>query len=122
MLAAADVTEEAQMRAVIKQTLTTFGALHGVIHAAALPPSGLIQLKTPEQAAQILAPKVQGTLILDRLLRGIPLDFLLLFSSMSSSTGGGPGQVGPDAVVRPGAAEAGPERAPVSRSSLLSST
>ncbi|HEU5230966.1 MAG TPA: KR domain-containing protein, partial [Ktedonobacteraceae bacterium] len=93
MLVAADVAEEVQMRTVIEQTLTTFGALHGVIHAAALPPSGLIQLKTPEQAAQILAPKVQGTLILDRLLRGIPLDFLLLFSSMSSSTGGGPGQV-----------------------------
>jgi len=93
MLATADVTEEAQMQAAIEQTLATFGALHGVIHAAALPPSGLIQLKTPDQAAAILAPKVQGTLILDRLLKGLQLDFLLLFSSMSSGTGGGPGQV-----------------------------
>jgi len=93
LLATADVADESQMRLVIEQTLATFGALHGVIHAAAVPPSGLIQLKTPEQACEVLAPKVQGTLVLDRLLKDYPLDFLLLFSSMSSGTGGGPGQV-----------------------------
>jgi NAD(P)-dependent dehydrogenase (short-subunit alcohol dehydrogenase family)/acyl carrier protein len=93
LLATADVANEAQMRIVLAQTLATFGALHGVIHAAAVPPSGLIQLKTPEQVAAVLAPKVQGTLVLDRLLKDYPLDFLLLFSSMSSATGGGPGQV-----------------------------
>ena len=93
LLATADVSDEAQMRSVLAQTQATFGTLHGVIHAAAIPPSGLIQLKTPAQAAEVLAPKVQGTLVLERLLKGYQLDFLLLFSSMSSSTGGGPGQV-----------------------------
>lgn len=93
LLATADVSDEAQMRLVIEETLATFGVLHGVIHAAAVPPSGLIQLKTAEQVDAVLAPKVQGTLVLDRLLKAYPLDFLLLFSSMSSGTGGGPGQV-----------------------------
>jgi hypothetical protein len=41
----------------------------------------------------VLAPKVQGTLALVRALEGLPLDFLVLFSSVTSATGGGPGQV-----------------------------
>lgn len=90
---AANVADEVHMQAVVDLTLTAFGQLNGVIHAAALPPSGLIQLKAPAQAAAVLAPKVQGTLVLERVLAKQELDFLLLFSSMSSSTGGGPGQV-----------------------------
>jgi acyl transferase domain-containing protein/acyl carrier protein len=89
----ADVTDETQMRAAIEQTIATFGTLHGVLHAAGVPGSGLIQLKTAEQSAQILAPKVQGTLALARALRDQQLDFLALFSSMTSVTGGGPGQI-----------------------------
>lgn len=88
----ADVTDEDQMQAVIKQTLATFGTLHGVIHAAGIPGMGLLQLKTPEQAALVLAPKVRGTRVLARVLAHLPLDFLALFSSISSSVGGGPGQ------------------------------
>jgi acyl carrier protein len=34
-----------------------------------------------------------GTLVLERVLEQIPLDFLVLFSSIASATGGGPGQV-----------------------------
>ncbi len=50
-------------------------------------------MKTPEMATAVLAPKVQGLLTLDRVLSRYDLDFLILFSSMSSFTGGGPGQV-----------------------------
>src|SRR5204863_6607950 len=71
----------------------TFGTLHGVLHAAGIPASGIMQLKTPEMAASVLAPKVEGTRVLAKVLEHIPLDFLVLFSSMSSATGGGPGQV-----------------------------
>jgi acyl carrier protein len=53
----------------------------------------VIQLKTPEQSAAIMASKVQGMLVLERVLREQKLDFLALFSSMTSITGGGPGQV-----------------------------
>ncbi len=90
---AADVANEEVMREIIRCTVATFGTIHGVIHAAAVPPSGLIQMKTPEMAMAVLAPKVQGLLTLERVLRGYDLDFLILFSSMSSFTGGGPGQV-----------------------------
>ncbi len=89
----ADISDEFQMRAVIEQTQVTFGPLHGVLHTAGLPGVGLTQLKKAEQAAQVLAPKVQGTLVLERVLEGQPLDFLVLFSSITSTTGGGPGQI-----------------------------
>ena len=89
----ADVTDEAQVRAVIDQTLATFGTLNGVLHAAGVPGIGLTQLKTRAQTEKVLAPKVQGTRILQRVLANQPIDFLALFSSITSITGGGPGQV-----------------------------
>lgn len=90
---AADVSDERQMETVIQQTLATLGNLHGVIHAAGLPGVGLMQNKTAEQADSVMAPKLQGTLVLDSVLRACTLDFLVLFSSITSSTGGGPGQI-----------------------------
>jgi NAD(P)-dependent dehydrogenase (short-subunit alcohol dehydrogenase family)/aryl carrier-like protein len=93
LIVQADVTDEAQMQAAVEQALATFGTLHGVLHAAGVPGIGLIQLKTVEQTARVLAAKVQGTLVLERVLRDLPLDFLALFSSITSTTGGGPGQV-----------------------------
>jgi hypothetical protein len=93
LVLAADVTSEPAMRAVIQQALARFGSLNGVLHTAGLPGVGLMPLKTPEMARQVLAPKITGTLVLERALEGLSLDFLALFSSMTSITGGGPGQV-----------------------------
>jgi acyl transferase domain-containing protein/acyl carrier protein len=89
----ADVTNEEHMRRVVEQATATFGTIHGIFHAAAIPPSGLAQLKTPDMAATVLGPKVKGTLILERVTQHIPLDFRVMFSSISSATGGGPGQI-----------------------------
>ncbi|MBD2095654.1 SDR family NAD(P)-dependent oxidoreductase [Trichocoleus sp. FACHB-591] len=83
----ADVTNREQMRDAIAQTLQRFGKLNGVIHAAGIAGGGIAQLKTFEAAAAVLAPKVQGTLVLEEVLRGISLDFLCLCSSLSSIIG-----------------------------------
>jgi len=88
MLACADVSNQTQMSVVINQTLKQFGTIHGVIHAAGIAGGGLIQLKTPEIAASVLAPKVKGLMVLDALLQNIELDFLVLCSSLSSILGG----------------------------------
>ncbi|MEO9030109.1 MAG: SDR family NAD(P)-dependent oxidoreductase [Ktedonobacteraceae bacterium] len=93
LLLQADVCDEEQMRAALDCALKTFGELHGVLHVAGAPASGLMQLKTREMAERALAPKVRGTQVLGRILQGLPLDFLVLFSSVCSATGGGPGQV-----------------------------
>jgi len=89
----ADVADVAQMHSAVQKTIETFGTINGVIHAAGVPGNGLMQHKTAPAAAKVLAPKVKGTLVLESALQGIPLDFLALFSSITSATGGGPGQV-----------------------------
>ena len=53
----------------------------------------MTQLKTAQTAAAAMAPKIQGTLVLDRALAGLDLDFMILMSSVAAFTGGGPGQI-----------------------------
>jgi acyl transferase domain-containing protein/thioesterase domain-containing protein len=86
-VASADVTSLEQIRDVIRMARARFGALHGVIHAAGVLDDGVIQLKAPEVAARVLAPKVKGALVLDAALEGQELDFFILFSSTSSILG-----------------------------------
>jgi len=84
----ADVADSEQMRGVLAQVKERFGPVNGVIHAAGVPGGGMVQLKTAENAAAILAPKVNGTRVLGELFEDSRLDFMLLCSSRSSILGG----------------------------------
>ncbi|GAA2597712.1 type I polyketide synthase [Dactylosporangium fulvum] len=86
----ADVTDAPAVAAAMRWATDRFGAVHGVVHAAGVPGGGLMQLKDPEAAARVLAPKVAGTLALLDACREIAtdLDFVLLCSSLLSVTGG----------------------------------
>jgi phthiocerol/phenolphthiocerol synthesis type-I polyketide synthase E len=84
---AADVADEAQMRAVIERATARFGRIDGVLHAAGVPGGGWIATRSAEAAAAVLAPKVQGTLVLDAVLKDRPLDFFVVFSSLSTVVG-----------------------------------
>jgi phthiocerol/phenolphthiocerol synthesis type-I polyketide synthase E len=88
LLLRADVADPAQMREVLRATRARFGGVNGVIHSAGVAGGGMIQLKTPEMAAGVLAPKVRGTRVLEEVFRDEPLDFLALCSSRSSILGG----------------------------------
>ncbi|WP_155349073.1 type I polyketide synthase [Acrocarpospora pleiomorpha] len=93
-----DVADPAAVQRAVDTAIERFGALHGVLHAAGLPAMGLMQFKRPPELDAVLAPKIAGTLALAEALRigepdEIGLDFLALFSSITSATGGGPGQV-----------------------------
>jgi acyl transferase domain-containing protein/acyl carrier protein len=93
-----DVSSPDDVRRAVELALDRFGALHGVLHVAGVPAMGLMQFKQPSELDQVLAPKVAGALAISDALRigkpdEIELDFLLLFSSITSATGGGPGQV-----------------------------
>jgi NAD(P)-dependent dehydrogenase (short-subunit alcohol dehydrogenase family)/acyl carrier protein len=88
-----DVSKPADVTAAVEAAVDRFGALHGVLHAAGVPGVGLMQFKTKADIEKTLAPKVAGTLALDAALRDHELDFMVLFSSITSATGGGPGQV-----------------------------
>ncbi|SFC87958.1 type I polyketide synthase [Streptomyces aidingensis] len=90
-----DVAEPADVLRAVELARERFGALHGVLHTAGVPGTGLMQFKQPGDAEQVLAPKLAGSRALDAALEraGVALDFLVLFSSITSVTGGGPGQV-----------------------------
>jgi len=80
----ADVSDHEQMQRVFSAVEEQWGTVNGVIHAAGVPGGGMIQLKTPEQAHQVMAPKIKGTLVLDALLEHRQPDFLILCSSVNS--------------------------------------
>ncbi len=84
----ADISNPADVTALVGATLKRFGALHGIFHAAGVPGAGIIQLKRPSDAAAVLSPKVQGTLVLNEAVRDLPLDLFILFSSITAIVGG----------------------------------
>jgi acyl carrier protein len=74
------------MRRVVEAARERFGKIDGVFHAAGVAAGGLAALRTREQAERVLQPKVEGTLVLDRLL-GHEIDLMVLFSSIISVAG-----------------------------------
>jgi amino acid adenylation domain-containing protein len=84
LVLAADVTDEAQMRAAVGRARERFGRLDGAFHLAGIPGEGLIQLKSADMARSVLAPKAHGALVLATVLADQPPDFLTLFSSVAA--------------------------------------
>ncbi|MEH2215450.1 type I polyketide synthase [Nostoc sp.] len=87
MIVSADVTNLDQMSVVLNKSNQRFGEIHGVIHAAAVYGGGMMQLTTKETVASALAPKVQGTRVLETLFQESQLDFFVLCSSLNSFVG-----------------------------------
>jgi len=89
MVAKADAGDAGEMLRVIAETETRFGALHGVIHGAGDTAANSPVTQTdPAAAERQFRPKAAGAMVLDELLRGKNLDFVLLLSSLSSVLGG----------------------------------
>ena len=87
----ADVTDRDAMMRAVAEANAHFGPIHGVIHAAGVAGRGVLQLKEAVDVDRVLAPKVEGTLILDEVLSGQPLELFVACSSISAVIGA-PGQ------------------------------
>ncbi|MBM7443261.1 SDR family NAD(P)-dependent oxidoreductase, partial [Streptomyces sp. HB132] len=83
----ADVSDRAAMREAVRQTTLRWGAIDGAFHTAGVAGGGLIQLKDLQAAAEVLLPKVRGTLVLEEVLADQELDFLVLFGSNGANIG-----------------------------------
>jgi acyl transferase domain-containing protein/acyl carrier protein len=86
--AIADVADYEQMKNVVIEAKERFGRIDGIIHSAGLADyAGLIQRRTRETTDPVLAPKIIGTQVLDRLIEdeSLELDFLVLCSSLSAT-------------------------------------
>jgi acyl transferase domain-containing protein/NADPH:quinone reductase-like Zn-dependent oxidoreductase/short-subunit dehydrogenase/ubiquinone/menaquinone biosynthesis C-methylase UbiE/acyl carrier protein len=90
LVAAADVTDRAQVRDVIAAA-QRMGPLKGIMHAAMVLDDAPIERLNEERMWKAMAPKIVGAWNLHALTVDIPLDFFVLFSSLASVTGN-PGQ------------------------------
>jgi acyl transferase domain-containing protein/NADPH:quinone reductase-like Zn-dependent oxidoreductase len=86
-VAQADVADEQALARVIEGTQM----LRGVVHAAGILDDSLLTGMTRDQMRRVLAPKVDGAWNLHRLTENQPLDFFVLFSSVTALLGT-PGQ------------------------------
>ena len=82
-----DLTRLDDVTRLVAQIITEFGDLNGVIHSAGMTQDRFIIQKTPVEFAEVLQPKVTGTVNLDLATKQANLDFLVLFSSVSSAMG-----------------------------------
>jgi NAD(P)-dependent dehydrogenase (short-subunit alcohol dehydrogenase family) len=89
----ADAGEPEQLRAALRACREHFGALHGVVHAAGVPASGMIARHGMAEAMAVLAPKVLAMDPLAELVGPqVPEDqrpeLLVLYSSAITALGG----------------------------------
>ncbi|MBB3107973.1 acyl transferase domain-containing protein/acyl carrier protein, partial [Paenibacillus phyllosphaerae] len=87
----ADIGDEAQTSAVLQRLRNEFGALKGIIHSAGVGVGERgrpLQEETEANLKRMLAPKVYGTELLDRLTQTEALDFFAVCSSAVTVAGG----------------------------------
>ncbi|MEV6164504.1 SDR family NAD(P)-dependent oxidoreductase, partial [Streptomyces sp. NPDC052052] len=84
----ADISDPAQAAAAFRTVRERFGALYGVVHTAGVPGGGLLQSRTKEESAAVLAPKIAGTLAVADALRSDPPELFVLYSSTVTAVGG----------------------------------
>jgi len=80
-----DITDPAAVHALVRDTVARFGKLNGVVHSAGLSGSGsLIEAMEFTEFEENVAPKVTGAPALLEATKDCDLDFLALFSSLST--------------------------------------
>ncbi|MFI0774448.1 SDR family NAD(P)-dependent oxidoreductase [Streptomyces sp. NPDC021212] len=87
----ADISRWEEVRHLVAHVREDIGEVHGIVHSAGVIRDATLTNKTAEEWDDVLAPKVDGLVHLDRATAGEPLDFVLTFSSGSALTGN-PGQ------------------------------
>ena len=83
-----DIAQFEPLDNVIRECMTLFGTINGLIHAAGIANAELVQFKSREMAQKVFLPKILGTYNLIKALKGISLDFVVLKSSLAALLGG----------------------------------
>ncbi|MFH8410884.1 SDR family NAD(P)-dependent oxidoreductase [Streptomyces sp. NPDC018019] len=87
----ADLSRWEEVRHLLGRVRDGIGEIAGIVHAAGVLRDASLVNKTAEDWEEVLAPKTDGLVHLDRATRHDPLDFFLTFSSGAAVTGN-PGQ------------------------------
>ncbi len=83
----ADLANYEDVSRLIHNIAQQYSVLNGVIHAAGITRDARAIKKTRAQIEDVFSPKIFGTLYLDDLTKEMPLDFFVLFSSLSAEMG-----------------------------------
>ncbi len=87
LLAQADVALRDDMAALLERVRASMPPLRGIVHAAVVSSTSRVRDLDVETLDRVLAPKVAGAWNLHTLTLGEPLDFFILFSSISAVWG-----------------------------------
>ncbi|SAL32903.1 thiotemplate mechanism natural product synthetase [Caballeronia udeis] len=82
-----DLEDPDQVKQLVAGLISEHKQLNGIFHSAGMTADDFILKKTADAFSRVLAPKVLGTANLDEATREVDLDFLVLFSSLSSALG-----------------------------------
>ena len=82
-----DVTCESAMERLFARIREDGPPLRGIIHSAGLLADAGIQQQSAETVRTVMAPKVDGTYILEKLSRGDPIDIFCAYSSLAAVLG-----------------------------------
>jgi acyl transferase domain-containing protein/acyl carrier protein len=80
----ADVTDMTEMKKALEDIRETYGSFHGIVHGAGITVTEALKNKDGSTFEKVLAPKVQGTWIIDTLTRQDQPDFFVMFSSIAT--------------------------------------
>ncbi len=83
----ADAVDEAQMQKAVAAAKSRFGPINGVVHSAIVLNDRSLRNMNEDALQNVLAPKVRGSVVLHKVFKGEPLDFMLFFSSLQSLAG-----------------------------------
>ncbi|WP_156735089.1 alpha/beta fold hydrolase [Bacillus velezensis] len=83
----ADMSDKQQVINLAEKIHADYSEINGVIYSAGVLKDSFIMNKTDAEAQAVLQSKVNGVIHLDEALRNMPLDFFVLFSSISSEIG-----------------------------------
>lgn len=83
----ADISNEEEVNRLIRDVQKKYGKIHGIFHCAGVIKDSFILKKEVQDVDQVIAPKIYGTIYLAEACQAHNMDFMVLFSSLSSITG-----------------------------------
>lgn len=84
---ACDVTDQQSVFNLVENLKFTFGSIKGIIHSAGINKDEFIVNKPLSDVERVLSVKIDGIRNLDEATKDEPMDFLIMFSSLSAITG-----------------------------------